>query len=380
MAVIGDFLFGFNQTLGGVGASFWLEEAHGPHRIPVLQIKAHTGLSAEYVTNGNLMALHHAEKERVAPVYIVFDSQEPSCFTGLSQPKSEFCKAVNMLGFDRISVAPVTTGLERHGVLVFYEYESMVFEAEDVVAWTDLIAKMFAAAYRQKRSELMLARAQGQQDQEFEAAAKFTSTMVEQLRTPMTILTASIEGLAGGDYGNLSAHQTKALQGMSEAAQALTRLVDDFSIVTKLRAGEMRLARVAVDVVRLVGDVQLTLRALVKANGLTMTTTLTSTPTVPVHGDPARLKQVFAAVLGAAVLRAPKGSVIAVVVDVPAGSDYVVVVVEHGVNGDDVVNAGVHASSHQVVHEVVYAHHGSVATHADADRRSTTIRLPLLRS
>lgn len=130
--------------------------------------------------------------------------------------------------------------------------------------------------------------------------AAFVGNVAHELRSPLAIFKGTMDNLADGLHGPLGPGQQEPLAVCQQEVHRLTRLVSDLLDLTRIEAGKMPLAQRPVVLQDILGTVVHAFSALAKERGLTLTVDLPEAPAI-IQGDPDRLHQVFANLLGNAV-------------------------------------------------------------------------------
>jgi signal transduction histidine kinase len=132
----------------------------------------------------------------------------------------------------------------------------------------------------------------------------FLALLGHELRTPLSSLTAGLrlmEEVAPADPVH-----AQALAVMRRQVQGLSRLVDDLSALTRIDRGTLHLAPEPVDLRDILGDAVAGLRAQATKKGIRVHLQLPDHP-ADMSGDPVRLAQVAANLLGNAIKYTPAG-------------------------------------------------------------------------
>jgi two-component system, OmpR family, sensor histidine kinase BaeS len=128
-----------------------------------------------------------------------------------------------------------------------------------------------------------------------------------ELRTPLSVITANLEGIIDGIYPPDEAHLAPIL----DEARVLERLIDDLRTITLTDAGTLPMHPEPTDAETLVGDVVRSFAAAATTAGITLTTT--SEPGLPaIDLDPVRTREVLVNLVGNALRHTPPGGSVAV--------------------------------------------------------------------
>lgn len=136
----------------------------------------------------------------------------------------------------------------------------------------------------------------------------FLAAMSHELRTPLNSVIGFTGALLGGLVGEISDDQRDALQIVQRNGKHLLALINDVLDLSKLEAGQMRLAGEAFDLAKVTRDSVESMKPLAAAKGLSLTLEGAVDP-VPFTGDPRRISQIVINLISNAVKFTEKGSV-----------------------------------------------------------------------
>jgi len=139
----------------------------------------------------------------------------------------------------------------------------------------------------------------------------FYSVVVHDLRSPMHAVLLRLEALQRGFRGPLPAEALAELRKAEASARSLVTLINDFLELAYLEAGTLPAGRRELDLGELVSAAVEELRPLIEAKRLTLRTTKPEGGE-RVLGDPRRLSQVVANLLGNAIKFTPVAGAISV--------------------------------------------------------------------
>jgi signal transduction histidine kinase len=138
-----------------------------------------------------------------------------------------------------------------------------------------------------------------------ELRSTFTSMLIHDLRSPLTIINGYLQLLEGSAQTLPDKHR-RYLTSIREACGRMIRLIGDILDVSKLEEGKLGLEREAVDLVRLLGGI---------VERSVVVDFEPAVPTLDVSADPRRLEQVLTNLLGNALKFTPPSGRIAVLLN-----------------------------------------------------------------
>jgi len=143
---------------------------------------------------------------------------------------------------------------------------------------------------------------------EDERRAMFSS-IGHDLRTPLTALRAAVEALIDG----VAPDPDRYLRSMLRDVEALSALIDDLFLLSRIEAGSLDLERQPIDLAELVDEAVEALTPAAAARHVSIE--LASTGPAPVTGNPTALGRVVRNLLDNAIEHAPTGSAIHITLD-----------------------------------------------------------------
>ena len=132
------------------------------------------------------------------------------------------------------------------------------------------------------------------------------SSISHDLRTPLAALRAAVEAIRDGVADDPDLY----LAGMERQVRALSSLVDDLQLHTRLVSGTLQLQRVRLDLTELADESMEIVRPLAESRGIKLL--LEATERVMVDADGSQLARVARNLLDNAIRHAPDGSVVLV--------------------------------------------------------------------
>jgi signal transduction histidine kinase len=139
------------------------------------------------------------------------------------------------------------------------------------------------------------------------------SSISHDLRTPLTALRASVEAIRDG----VAADPDMYLSGMERQVRALSALVDDLQLHSRLVSGTVELERIRLDLTELADEAMETVRPIAAARHVSLL--LEASQRVLVDADGPQLARVIRNLLENAIRHAPDDSVVLVQVDARDG-------------------------------------------------------------
>jgi two-component system, sensor histidine kinase len=147
---------------------------------------------------------------------------------------------------------------------------------------------------RQRNRDLAEARTRA--EAAAEAKARFLATMSHEIRTPMTGVIGMAELL--GDTA-LDAVQQSYVATIIDSGQALLTLINDILDLSRLQAGRMPIEQRPFDLATVIAGVVMLLGPLARDRGLVLRGPMGGT--LPVLGDPGRVRQILVNLVGNAI-------------------------------------------------------------------------------
>jgi signal transduction histidine kinase len=130
--------------------------------------------------------------------------------------------------------------------------------------------------------------------------SRFTANVHHELRTPLTLMLAPIDAFLSGDFGDISAQQSKYLKTMRSNGKRLLKLINNLLDFAKVESQQLKVRRVRLDVGGLVNEIVDGARPLADQERVSLSTSnLKSLPRVCV--DPDAIEKVIVNILGNAL-------------------------------------------------------------------------------
>jgi len=136
----------------------------------------------------------------------------------------------------------------------------------------------------------------------------FVANISHELKTPVTVIRASLEALCDGVVTDPEGVREYHRQMLSES-QALQRLVTDLLELSKLQNTDFSMDFAEVSLADALGDAVRGARQMAAGRGVTVDLNLDG-PAIPYRGDYARLRQLFLVLLSNAVKFSPAGGLV----------------------------------------------------------------------
>jgi len=143
-----------------------------------------------------------------------------------------------------------------------------------------------------------------------ELRSTFTSMLIHDLRSPLTIINGYLQLLEGSGDSLADKHR-RYLTSIREACGRMIRLISDILDVSKLEEGKLTLEREALDLVRFIGGIVNRWRPIAEQRSVVVDFE-PAVPTLEVTADGRRLEQVLTNLLGNALKFTPASGRIAV--------------------------------------------------------------------
>jgi signal transduction histidine kinase len=139
----------------------------------------------------------------------------------------------------------------------------------------------------------------------------FTSMLVHDLRSPLTVISAYVDMLGQGGAGPVSDRQRQLLGKIQESCGRMVRLTGEILDLSKLEAGKLQVERERFDLAALAGEAVERLGPRASHEGVTLTLGRPPEP-FPIVADPRRLDQILSNLLDNALKFTPRGGTVTV--------------------------------------------------------------------
>lgn len=128
-----------------------------------------------------------------------------------------------------------------------------------------------------RRAEFILEERRRALEEQRQWRIDFTNLIVHDLKTPLSVTSASLKLVLGKRLGELSDKQRMPLERAERATRETLELIDNLLDIEKIEAGQLRLATAPCDLTALIRQTAEALKGLAEAYKLTLNTTLTDT-------------------------------------------------------------------------------------------------------
>ncbi|MGA1868742.1 MAG: ATP-binding protein [bacterium] len=157
-----------------------------------------------------------------------------------------------------------------------------------------------------KREEHALKKAKERAEQVSEAKSQFLYCISREIRAPMNVILNYSELL---DTSRLDEEQKDYIETICGAVEVLLALLNDFSDVSRIEAGELKLQNIDFDLVYLIESVLKIVGSKIENKDIELEYTLEENMPESFNGDPTRIRQIFFNLLSNAVKFTEKGKI-----------------------------------------------------------------------
>jgi signal transduction histidine kinase len=192
----------------------------------------------------------------------------------------------------------------------------LVSAAAECVASSVYLERMRFKDFKQRRE---LQEARDHLEEIDRAKSRFTANVHHELRTPLTLTLAPIEGMLGGEFGEISDLQRQYMKTAEANALRLLKLINDLLDLAKLESHELTLHRVPLDTGRLVWELMGGVRPLAERKGIGLVAQCDDGLPM-IQADPDAIEKILINLLGNALKFTERGGTISVELE-PGGED-----------------------------------------------------------
>ena len=171
------------------------------------------------------------------------------------------------------------------------------------------------------------------------AKSQFLANMSHEVRTPMNGILGMSELLM---QTPLNDKQRRYVQTLQKSGQALIQIINDILDISKIEAGKLKLEQIAFDLRQLVTEAQELFSGQAGSKGLRLTTILSEAVGHEYVGDPVRIRQILANLIGNAIKFTAQGQVtvsMTVVDDAVGQTDMCLKVQDTGIGVEPAIQA-----------------------------------------
>ncbi|WP_280152508.1 ATP-binding protein [Piscinibacter sp. XHJ-5] len=216
---------------------------------------------------------------------------------GLSVPLHDLSLSASHLLYERVTQRNAAVRTQsKHGIAL------TVFQCLLLLVFAFIVLRQFRALLQRRDRLELLAERLGAARIEAESASRaksaFLANMSHEIRTPFHGLLGMMSLL---QETPLSAQQMGYLHTAKESANHLLAILNDILDISKLESGNLHVVPAAVDLARLVREVEALMRVQAQSKGLALEVSMEAEVPRWVRADPTRLKQILFNLLSNAV-------------------------------------------------------------------------------
>lgn len=171
------------------------------------------------------------------------------------------------------------------------------------------------------------------------AKSRFLANMSHEVRTPMNGILGMSELLM---QTPLNDKQRRYVHNLQKSGQTLIQIINDILDISKIEAGKLKLEQIAFDLRQLVTEAQELFSGQAGSKGLRLTTILSEAVGHEYVGDPVRIRQILANLIGNAIKFTAQGQVtvsMTVVDDAVGQTDVCLKVQDTGIGVEPAIQA-----------------------------------------
>jgi len=223
--------------------------------------------------------------------------------------------------YRNIDQAQTEITIERGGQTHFFELRisplrnrngdltGRLFIAHDISKLKAAAAQIQAQNETLLRTNRELAETQKLAEEASRLKSEFLATMSHELRTPLNAIIGYTDIMLTGLTGDLTETQTDYASRILANGERLLKLINDILDIAKIEASRMDIDSVPFHPAELLHDVETRIRSLTVQKGLNFVTHLDPDLPPAILGDPHRLEQILANLIGNAIRFTPAGEI-----------------------------------------------------------------------
>jgi len=208
-----------------------------------------------------------------------------------------------------VSVVATTANATGHGMIRFLHtdlFDKLLILQGFLVAIFGMSLPVAAALEGRDRLRDELERARKQAEDADRAKSTFLANMSHEIRTPMNGVMGFTELLLASE---LDESQRRHVQLIADSGSAMMQLLGDILDISRIEAGEIRIAREPVDLAQTLDACVKLMTPMAEQKGILLRLLLERNLPSTIHGDGLRISQIVLNLLGNALKFTDKGSV-----------------------------------------------------------------------